>query len=229
MPATNLPGWTLALAENFDREAALGSFSSTYKGWAAYDGGSDTSGNGRYNSATTMSVHGGVLDEYLHTQNGQAQVAALTPTTDGKWGSQTYGRYAVRFKADKIPGYKVAWLLWPSSDNWAQGELDFPETDLNSSISGYAHNVTGTPSHNQWAVDTSADMSTWHTAVIEWAPGRVTYMLDGQSWSTTDTKAVPKDPMSWVLQTETQLAGGAPSSSASGHVSIDWVAAWRHV
>ena len=32
--------------------------------------------------------------------------------------------------------------------------------------------------------------------------------------------------MHWVLQTETQLSGGAPSDSAAGHVYIDWVTAY---
>jgi hypothetical protein len=33
--------------------------------------------------------------------------------------------------------------------------------------------------------------------------------------------------MHWVLQTETQLSGGAPSDSAAGHVQIAWVAVYK--
>jgi hypothetical protein len=228
MPAANLPGWSLALAEVFSRDAALGQFASTYRGWAAYDGAHDTSGNGLYNSATTMSVHDGMLDEYLHTENGKPQVTALTPTPDGKWWSgQTHGRYAVRFRSDDVPGYKMAWLLWPCSDDWSKGEIDFPEGSLGDIVERYSHDVTGNPSRNAFSVTSTSSMNDWHTAVIEWVPGRVTYMLDGQSWSTTEPSAIPTDPMSWVLQTETQLEGGAPSSGAAGHVYIDWVAAWR--
>jgi hypothetical protein len=228
VPTGNLPGWSLAFAEDFNRDAPLGTFASTYKGWAGYDGAKDTSGNGTYNSKTTMSVHDGMVDKHLHTAGGKAQVAALTPTPNGKWwGGQTHGRFAVRFKSDDVDGYKMAWLLWPKSDNWEQGEIDFPEASIGGTIKGYSHDITGSPSKNAWFVDTGAKMTAWHTAVIEWAPGRLTYVLDGKSWTTTDPKAIPTDPMTWVLQTETNLDGGAPSASASGHVYIDWVAAWK--
>ena len=222
-PTTDLTGWRLKLSEDFNKNAPLGSFASTYPGWSGYDGGHDTSGNGTYNSATTTSVSGGVLDKNLHTQNGSPQVMALTVPGS----AQTYGRYAVRFKTDSIPGYKVAWLLWPSSENWSQGEIDFPEADLDGSVGGFSHDVNGTPSRNAWGIDSGTAIdSGWHTAVVEWTPDRLTFNLDDKSWSTTDRSALPKDPMRWVLQTETSLDGKMPSSSVSGHIDIDWVAMW---
>jgi beta-glucanase (GH16 family) len=69
-------------------------------------------------------------------------------------------------------------------------------------------------------------MRDWHTATIEWTADRLTFILDGKSWSTTDRKAIPSDPMFWVLQTETRLSGGAPNPSAAGAVHVDWVAVW---
>ncbi|MGK5115279.1 glycoside hydrolase family 16 protein [Geodermatophilus sp. CPCC 205506] len=227
VPAQDLPGWNLVLAEDFTRDAALGQFDSVYPGWSGYDGSQDTSGNGTYNSDAVVSVSGGVVDKNLHSGNGGAQVAALTPAIDGQaWDGQLYGRYSVRFRADDVPGYKIAWLLWPSNDDWSQGEIDFPEADLDSTISGFAHDVTGNPSRNAWHMNTGASMTDWHTATIEWTPDSVTFILDGQAQSTTDRSAIPTDPMRWVLQTETALDGGAPSSGAAGHVQVDWVAAW---
>jgi hypothetical protein len=61
------------------------------------------------------------LDHYLHASRSGARVSALTPPIPG----QLYGRYSVRFRSDSIPGYKIAWLLWPTSENWVQGEVDF--------------------------------------------------------------------------------------------------------
>lgn len=224
VPNADLPGWHLVLSQDFTRDAALGQFASAYPGWASYDGDHDTSGNGTYNSATTTTVHGGVLDEYLHTQGGRAQVMALTPP--GGAAHQTYGRYAVRFRSDVIPDYKIAWLLWPCNDNWSEGEIDFPEADLDHTIEGYAHDVTGSPSRNAWSVQTGTSLTDWHTAVVEWSPSGLTYTLDGRSWHTSDASAVPQNPMNWVLQTETAENGPNPSASVSGHIDIDWVAAW---
>jgi hypothetical protein len=208
------------LSEDFNRTAAPGSFKDVYRGWSAYDGARDTSRNGTYNSDAVMSVHGGMADKFLHSTGSGPQVAALTPPIKG----QQYGRYSVRFKTDKISGYKIAWLLWPTSENWAKGEVDFPEADLDGTISGFSHDVTGNPSRNAWVVDTKKSLTDWHTATIEWMPGKLTYNLDGQSWTTTDRSAIPTDPMRWVLQTETALSGKAPTGS--GHVYVDWVAAW---
>jgi hypothetical protein len=219
----DLPGWHLVLSQDFTKSAALGQFASAYPGWAGYDGAQDTSGHGTYDSAATTSVSGGVLDEYLHSQ-GTPRVMALTPP--GAAAHQTYGRYAVRFRSDSIPGYKIAWLLWPCNDVWSQGELDFPEADLNSTIQGYAHDVTGSPDHNAWDVGTGTSMTAWHTAVLEWSPSGLTYILDGHSWTTTNVTAIPRNPMNWILQTETAENGPTPSASSSGHINIDWVAAW---
>jgi hypothetical protein len=56
----------------------------------------------------------------------------------------------------------------------------------------------------------------------------VTFSLDGMVIGrSTNTANIPSSPMHWVLQTETQLSGGAPSNSAAGSVQIDWVTAYR--
>jgi hypothetical protein len=229
-------GWELLISEDFDRPAALGRFASVYPGWASYDGGIDTSRNfgrhsstqGVYDSARTMSVSDGILDLHVHTSDGRPRVGAVTPTPDGKyWSGQMYGRYEVRFRADRVPGYKIAWLLWPSSDDWPEGEIDFPEGDLGGDITGSSHDTTGDPSRNAWYVDTETSMDDWHTAVIEWTPGKVAFELDGRTWSSRDPAALPRHPMRWALQAETGLSPQAPDPSAAGHISIDYVRAYR--
>jgi hypothetical protein len=234
-PDGDLPGWDLVLSEDFDTDAGAGGFASTYPGWAGYDGARDTSRDlgrpfatqGLYDSGSTTTVADGTVDVRVHTSGSTPQVMAMTPTPDGQWWpGQTYGRYSVRFTTDSVPGYKLAWLLWPTSDDWTEGEIDFPEADLGDHIAGASHDITGDPSVNAWHINTETATTDWHTATIEWLPDRLTFILDDESWTTTDPTAIPTTPMRWVLQTETQLERQGPDPDASGHVYIDWVAAW---
>ena len=224
MPVGNLTGWTQVFADDFTKTAPLGSFLSTYGStWGAYPSPwSDTSRNGRYDPAKTLSAANGLLDIYVHTEAGIHYVAAPTP----KLPTMTYGRYSIRFQSDSVAGYKTAWLLWPDDGMWpAHGEIDFPEGNLDQNISAFAH--WASPTGGQDAFSTTATYATWHTATTEWTPGKITFLLDGKVIGTS-TKLVPSAPMHWVIQTETQLSGGAPADSAAGHVRIDWVTAYTY-
>jgi len=237
MPTGNIvsdgKNWTQTLAQDFSKETAIGSFAKNYPGWAGYDGWEDTSRNmgrpdgkrGLYDSAKTISVKDSILDVYVRTENGRPLVAALTPQTP-EYG-QLYGRFAVRWRADSVPGYKVAWLLWPNSENWSDGEIDFPEGDLGGNIDGFSHDVNGNPASNAWSIQTGKSSKDWHTTVIEWSPNKLRYIIDGVAYETTNKAAIPQKAMHWVLQTETQLSSTAPSATAKGHVEIDWVAAYK--
>ena len=66
--------------------------------------------------------------------------------------------------------------------------------------------------------------ATWHTAVIEWTAGEVRFLLDGQLAGRT-TQRVPDASMHWVFMSETS-GMATPSPLTSGHVVVDWVAAW---
>jgi beta-glucanase (GH16 family) len=222
MPSVAPPGWKRTFAEDFSADAALGEFptSAAYSSnWAAYDGFKDTSKHGVYSIEKVLSVSDGMLDMYIHSEGNTHYVAA--PVVN-RWKGQTYGRYSVRFKSDPIPEYKTAWLLWPSSDKWNEGEIDFPEGNLDSTIGAFSHcaNVNN-PSANCGTASTSARYTSWHTATTEWTKGKVVWYLDGKQIGSCVTN-VPNTPMRWTLQTETQL-GKAPAPSASGHVKIDWV------
>jgi beta-glucanase (GH16 family) len=152
-------------------------------------------------------------------------VNAPQPVIPGVERGQLYGRYAIRFKADPVPGYKTAWLLWPDSGNRSDGEIDFPEGNLTGTISAFLHPVDARSGNDKSAFSTKATYRRWHTAVIVWAPGRCTFILDGKVIGVVKNR-VPDTPMHWVIQTETQLGGGAPPDNASGHVYIDWVAVY---
>ena len=235
LPKGSTPHRKQVIAEDFTRSARLGAFAQRYPGWAGYDGNRDTSRElgrpaaqvGLWHSATTISVHDGLLDCRLHTKGITPQVCAVTPTATGRWWEgRKYGKYVVRFRADRVPGYKIAWLLWPVSNDWTEGEIDFPEGSLTGTITGAAHKL-GDPEWTPRYFDTRTTMTGWHTATIAWKPGRLTFTLDERKWTTTRKSVLPTTPMRWALQAETRISRKAPAASTTGHIQIDWVAAYR--
>lgn len=246
MPTGNLPGWTQVFADDFTTSVPLGGFSgcnystnmskskctglpaSVSSQLTAYgDGWSDTSGNGRYEASQVLSIHNDMLDYYIHTSGGTHMVAAVVPKIpDGvNGGGLKYGAYAIRFKSDSLPGYKTAFMLWPDSGIWPQdGEIDFPEGDLDSSMDAYMHYMGASSGSQQAAFSTNTSYTSWHTAVIDWTPTQVQFILDGHVIGSV-TSLVPSTPMHWVLQAETALSGGT-SSSVSGHLYVAWITAY---
>ena len=230
MPVGDLPGWKQVFVDNFSHDVPTGKFPKAVAAkWSAYqDGWRDTSKFGTYYPSKVVSIHDGVMDLHLRTENGVSMVSAPEPKIGGGSRGQLYGRYAVRYKADAIAGYKVAWLLWPDTDNWQEGEINFPEGNLNDRAWGFMHHRNN-PTSQDW-YRTFATFTSWHTAVLEWTPKFVRYTLDGKVIGTsTDTTKIPRTPMHWVLQTETAINGKKPQASSRGHVKIDWVAAYSMV
>ena len=200
-PPVPPPGWTRTYVQNFDQSAALGHVGTVYgPDMAGYTGFGDTSGHGAYRPDKVLSVADGHLDWLLHTESGQHLVAAPTPMG---YGGQTYGRYSVRFRSDQLPGYKIAFLLWPTSDDWNQGEIDWPEGALAGRMSPASARV-GSLDPQSWTmtfdppqrVYSATDSSTWHIATTEWTPGLVRWFWDGVLVGRTTVAAdVPSRPM----------------------------------
>ena len=232
MPVGNLPGWQQVFTEDFKTPAALGSFpGSGYDSrWFCYSGYGDTSNHGVYSPDKVLSVNGGILDWFVHTEGGAHRVAAAVARVPSTGWGQTYGRYSFRFRADTLPGYKLVPILWPDSDNWGEGEVDFPEvSQLVSNERMYANlyqrgdTSTGKPGPGtRFTSGLPANDSGWHTATIEWSPGSITYYLDGARLGTHST-GVPNTSFHLVFQVETILNGAAPADSVAGHVQLDWV------
>jgi beta-glucanase (GH16 family) len=231
MPVGDLPGWKQVFTEDFTSGASLGSFPGSVYGskFSVYaDGTPDTAGQqgkpSRYEPSQVVSVANGMLNLYLHTANGTPMAAAIMPTLPK---SMLYGKYTIRFKSDSLQGFKTAWMLWPDSENWPQdGEIDFPEGDLSSTIGGYVHHQNATSGSDQDAYSTKVTYTSWHTASIEWSPGKVTFILDGATVGTSTTN-VPNTPMHWVIQTESCL-DGCPAASTAGNLQIDWITAYTY-
>lgn len=225
---------------------------STYPGtkWSAYpypwrdtkgQNQSDPTIGGWYNPEKTVSINNGMMDIWMHSESLDGAmkrlVAAPMPRINGPgsedFGGQLYGRYAVRFRVDtsrttnNFTGYKIAWLLWPKTNNWpTDGEIDFPEGDLRSNICGFMHWQGGTSGSSQYGTCTNATFPTWHTAVIEWGPTANRFILDGNVIQSSTDK-IPNTMMRYVLQSETELGSTVPSADTQGHIQIDWFAAWK--
>jgi beta-glucanase (GH16 family) len=238
-PHADLPGWRQLFVDDFDVDVPLGSFPSAVSSkWGAYSYPSkDTSRRGTYWPQKVVSVDGGVLTKHVHFENGTPLVAALTPKVPGSSSfGQRYGRYEVRFRADRLtPGYKVAWMLWPDSGTnitgavggGGNGEINWPEMDLNDShVWGFVHHMNATVGSDQDWFKAPIDIRQWHTYTIEWSPGLVRFLLDGSEVGRT-TERIPSTPMHWVLQTETSIKT-APAAGAQINLMIDYVAAWGY-
>ena len=226
--------------DDFATDVPLGAFPEAVSAkWGAYPyPWNDSSKNGTYSAGAVVSVSDGVLNKDIHTEGRRHLVAALMPkVSDAPEHGILYGRFAVRFRADIIPGYKVAWMLWPDSGTnirgsrsgtGGNGEIDFPERDLDSPyLGGFVHHQDGRRNEDQERFRVPFDGSAWHTTVIEWSPDLVVFTLDGVEIGRTTTR-VPNTSMHWILQTETELTSKAPSAAARGNVQVDWVAAWAY-
>ncbi len=224
IPELPTNGWTTVFSDSFSTPVAKGQWpaSATPTGgkWGGYTGAYDTARIGKYTNSI-VSQHDGMLDINIKTTNGVPQVAAPFPMVNGKWGGAAYQRVTMKFKSDSLPGYKAAFLLWPDSGNWNDGEIDFPEGPVNSTMSGFNH-CPGKPSNNCEWVNTSTRYAdgNWHTSVIEWTPTAVKLYLDGNVVMTEDDPGqIPSKAMHYIAQLETNYS--RPDASVEGHFYID--------
>lgn len=245
MPVGDMPGWKQVFADDFTTDVALGQFPDAVKDrWFAYnEGWKNTNGTGTYSPHRTLSVKNNCLNINLHTDNGGVHcIAAPCPILPGTNHGATftsgilYGRMAVRFRADKMPGYKLAWLHWPDTGGGGatnpNGELDCPEGALDGSdtIHGFMHHRDATANNDQDAFNSTVVLAdgNWHTVVQEWSRDLVVYYVDGTEIGRT-TNRVPNVPMHFVLQSETVLGGAHPDWGVNGNVQIDWFAYYAKV
>lgn len=244
MPVGDLPGWKQTGAEDFTRPAEMGHVGEVYGAdLRGYAGFSDSSGRGRYTPDSVLSVRDGKLDFFLHTQGGVPRVASVIPFG---YAGQKYGRYSIRFRYDSMPGYKIAFMLWPTSDDWKDGEIDWPEGALDgpmygaSAERGTAGRKGGRGSAGGGGVKfdppvrkySASTPGRWHVATTEWTPGKVRWFLDGNLVDETRRPGgVPNTPMRWTLQAETSLEAtkSFPHHSVSGHILVDWAVQYAYV
>lgn len=234
MPVGDIAGWHQVFADNFANDSyPLGSFTNcgftgcpglpNFHWGSAADGHPDTSTNCQYYASQTVSVQNGLLDMWVHTApNGVCMVANLFPRVP----KFTYMMYSVRFRADSVLGYKLVDLLWPVNNT--NGEIDYPENQLQNGITGSLHQFAGDQDPTQLQRFTSGISSTaWHTATTVWTPNSLVFMLDGNVIGATAT-AVPNTPHTFMLRTESALGAAKPTPLVQGHLQIDWVTVYSY-
>lgn len=244
-------GWIPTLIEDFDVAKPMGQVinSPEYKDKiTAYATGWKTSGpwkTGMYDNGR-LSVENSCLVSNIATVTDSRgtwpRVTAWRPKISpaSPWGVD-HGRFVLRFRIPKpIPGYKIAWLLWPDSGKWPRdGEIDFPEQNLNGTdvVRGFMHRQGATQGSDQKSCKgpTRADNGQWHTAEITWKPGDWRTRICQFRWDglnigkwTLPADRIPNTNMHWVVQTEPQLGTwDPPSPRVSGRIEVDWFAAYK--
>lgn len=244
MPTTsNRPGFAYSYGEDFSRDAALGQFGTVYGvNWPGLDGANiDTSGHGSFRPDQTISASNSLLhiDAKYDAASGEYRGSNIYPQPPAgvNGGSQEYlgMRWSIRMRARGAGhGYKTAYLLWPSTYVWDDGEIDFPEGGIDGTANGFSHAAgIGNPGTNTLAVGTSALYSEWHTYTSEWIPktttttGSVEFFLDGTSIGKTTTN-VPSKAMHIELKTETALEGTVPPTATAWTIDVDWIVVERY-
>jgi hypothetical protein len=223
MPVGDLPGWKQVGVQDFARSALLGQVGEIYgPEMRGYSGFPDSSGRGTYTPDSVLSVANGKLDYFLHKADGVARVASVIPFG---YAGQQFGRYSVRFRYDSTPGYKVAFMLWPISDRWNEGEIDWPEGDLDGRLYGgsaikgsFDNGMKFDPADRTFSPAGPGD---WHVATTEWTPGKVRWFLDGQL---IDQTTIPGG----VPETSDRATSTYPDAATTGHLQIDWAVQYAY-
>ncbi|EYT64220.1 MULTISPECIES: family 16 glycosylhydrolase [Curtobacterium] len=200
--------------EQFSTPAsAKGAFAKQYaRSWQPYPDGT----GGMYYSGSQISSHHGYMDVKLDGKHGAAGTFG-TPT--GAWGHKG-GKFIVRAKATGGAGNGAAFMLWPSSDRWADGEIDYPEANFDQQPMLHHHSMIAGQEANAVSVGTGVSWRSWHTYSIEWIPGKsVRYRLDGKVIKTV-TSHVPKTAHRYMFQ--------VGDWGDAGHLYIDWVSTYTY-
>ena len=162
-----------------------------------------------------LSAHDGMLDVKLDGKTGAAFYFRPTPTTKG----MTYGRYVVSFQVQQAVGNSAAFVLWPNSNVWSDGEIDFPEGWFDYPLRGWHHTTdpgqcASPPGCNE-AIEIPASGS-WrdpHVIDLRWSPTSVSYYLDGRLLKTVD-RLLPVGDHRFTIQS-------APTANSQpGHLYI---------
>jgi hypothetical protein len=146
-------------------------------------------------------------------------------------GSQTYGRWDIRFRVQRGNGVGYAVLLYPGDGGWP------PEIDIAEDGGGGRGHTQATLhwsiANHQLHRDVAADFTRWHTVSVIWQPGRLHYLLDDREWGRVESPDVPDEPMWLGLQTQqatcTARYRNCPDTREAPAVDleVDWVVRWK--
>jgi hypothetical protein len=177
---------------------------------------------GYYDPANTVWISGGQMHIRLFRTTSWVHSAAVVPkAADGV----KYGEFIETFSVSQAaPGYKAAHLLWPTNSN-QNHEIDFPENVLGTSVCGYVHSIDQV---DQATFCPDMTWTGWHTSEIQWAPGSLTFYLDGKQIGHVTGNWVPDEDMAWIIQNETALTGPPAPPNSSAQINISHVAVYSY-
>jgi hypothetical protein len=213
-PTGDIGDFTQTFVENFDTTAAAnGPFAKTYAGsWQPY---ADGTGN-EYYSGSQISAHDGYMDVTLDGTHG---AAGTFGTPDDAW-AHVGGKFTIRARATGGTGNGVAVMLWPSSNVWADGEIDYPEGNFEDTAHVYQHSMVPGQEASAQTIATGTKWSDWHTYSEDWIPGKsMKYYLDGTLIFSTTTN-VPTTGHRYMFQ--------VGNWGAAGHFDVDWVTTYDY-
>lgn len=228
MPTAVPSGFSRVFSEDFNTPAALGSFDSVYGSqFGEYTGCCSTNGFTQYSSAKVLSVSNGSMFYKLHSENGTSYAAAPQPWNENSF---LYGQVGMSVKLDSTngPGYKIAFLLWPATNQWTN-EVDFPEVDpdftapiravsLNTTTANGSHTFCG-------PLDTGYHLTDgkYHTFLLTWTPGAMSASIDGQVVENFPASCIPSQAMRVSLQAEGWINQGAVPSGTVDNLEVPYV------
>jgi hypothetical protein len=244
---SSAPSWTLKWSTDFPTSVRLGQFSgcdnnvnsadaycsnlpaSLRSQWWAYPSGwPDTATErnypvgGYYDPAHTVWISGGQMHIRLFRTNSWVHSAALIPKAAD---DVKYGKFIETFSVSQVsPGYKSAHMLWPTGTG-QDYEVDFPENAWDAGICAYSHS---TYQADQASFCPNVGWTGWHTSEIDWAPGSLTFYLDGRQIGHLTGNWVPATNMSWIIQNESALTGPPAAKNSSAQINISHVAVYSY-
>ena len=201
------------------------------KRWTVYD---DPTGkySGWKRTLQSVKVHDGSLEIIGHYQRPYGYVGGgLSYNLN-----QTYGRWAVRFRADSGSGWEPVVLLWPKGKWPDDGEIDMAEIS-NPSRHGAGEFVHLGAKNQQVGqpIPSSADFTKWHILAVDWLPSHITFWLDGKPlWTIKRAKGrrnfIPSTPFHLAMQNDvgcaTHLCKPNKSTPRRVIMQVDWIRIW---
>jgi hypothetical protein len=193
----------------------------------SYGGGTGNGGAHRWENSQVSEWGGNLVVTNAFDGSWKTGGIATTPNQWNPGFAQTYGRFEARARVEDGQGTGGVILLWPADNGWPP-EMDLMETP-HDRAAVFNHAPDGRVDGGaQWDLRSSD----WHVYAVDWSANRLAYSIDGRTvWETTDASKIPDEPMVFGLQGFVERSGstwygGAPTSTASTSMYVDYVRAY---